>query len=113
MPAYLVVQITVRDPSTYDRYRELAPASIAAYGGRYLARGGLTETLEGTWRPKRLVILEFPSVERLREWWSSPEYAPAKALRQASADTEMVLLEGLSPEASAALAGAGQGTAAR
>ena len=113
MPAYLVVQITVRDPATYDRYRELVSPTIAAYGGRYLARGGSTETLEGTWRPTRLVIVEFPSVERAREWWGSTEYAPAKALRQRSADTEMVLLEGLSPAAAAALSATSHGTAAR
>src|SRR5918998_6739739 len=100
MPAYLVVQVTVRDAAAYARYRELVPPTLAAYGGRYLARGGSTETLEGTWRPTRLVILEFPTVARAREWWSSPEYAPAKALRQRCADTEMVLLDGLSAAAS-------------
>jgi uncharacterized protein (DUF1330 family) len=112
MAAYLIVQITVRDAATYDRYKDLAPPSIAAYGGRYVVRGGTTETLEGTWRPKRLVILEFPTVERAREWWGSPEYAVAKALRQTCADTEMVLVEGLSTEASAALAGTGQASGA-
>jgi uncharacterized protein (DUF1330 family) len=113
MPAYLIVQITVRDAATYERYKDLAPPSIAAYGGRYIARGGATETLEGTWRPTRLVILEFPTMERAREWWRSPEYAVAKALRQTSADTEMVLIDGLSAEAAAALAGDGQTSAAR
>ena len=107
MPAYLIVQITVRDAETYARYRELAPPSIAAYGGRYLVRGGTTETLEGIWRPTRLVILEFPTVERAREWWASPEYAVAKALRQSCADTEMLLVDGLPTDASAALAGTG------
>jgi uncharacterized protein (DUF1330 family) len=111
MPAYLVVQITVRDAATYDRYRALVPPTIAAYGGRYLARGGQTETLEGTWRPTRLVIVEFPSAERARQWWASPEYAAAKAIRQASADTEMVLLEGLPPDALRAPAEASRGTA--
>jgi len=105
MPAYVIAQITVRDPATYERYKELAPPSIAAYGGRYVARGGLTETLEGNWRPKRVVILEFPSLERARAWWDSPEYASAKTVRQASADAEILLLEGLSAAASAALAG--------
>src|ERR687883_343409 len=95
MPAYVVVQITVRDAATYERYKELAPPSIAAYGGRYIVRGGATEALEGSWRPTRFVVLEFPSVERARAWWNSPEYAPAKALRQTSADTEMVLVEGV------------------
>ena len=107
MPAYLIAQVTVRDATTYERYKDLVPPSIALYGGRYLARGGLTETLEGSWRPKRIVVLEFPSVERARQWWGSPEYAEAKALRQASADTEMLLLEGLSATAVAALAGTG------
>jgi uncharacterized protein (DUF1330 family) len=113
MPAYLIAQITVRDAATYDRYRELAPPSIAQYGGRYVARGGTTETLEGTWRPKRLVILEFPSVEQARAWWASPEYAPAKALRQSSADADILVVEGLTREASAALAVAGHGAGAR
>ncbi|MFN2567612.1 MAG: DUF1330 domain-containing protein [Gemmatimonadaceae bacterium] len=113
MTAYLIAQITVRDAETYERYRELVPPSIAAYGGRYLVRGGTTETLEGTWRPTRLVILEFPSVERAREWWGSPEYAVAKALRQSSADTEMVLVEGLSAEASAAPAATARTSAGR
>jgi uncharacterized protein (DUF1330 family) len=113
MPAYLVVQITVRDAAAYARYRELVPPTIAAYGGRYLARGGSTETLEGTWRPTRLVIVEFPTAERAREWLASPEYAEAKAIRHASAETEMVLLEGVSPDVPAAFGGATQGTGAR
>lgn len=95
MPAYVVVEIAVHDAQTYERYKQLAPPAIAAYGGRYLARGGVTEALEGTWSPPRFVILEFPSVERARAWWSSPEYAAAKALRQASAETRMLLVEGL------------------
>jgi uncharacterized protein (DUF1330 family) len=97
MPAYVVVEVTVKDAETYERYKQLAPQAIGLYGGRYLARGGTTEALEGTWSPTRLVILEFPTVERARAWWSSPEYAPAKALRQASASTDMLLVEGLPP----------------
>ena len=95
MPAYVAVQIDVRDAATYERYKELAPPSIAAYGGRYLVRGGATTTLEGEWSPARFVILEFPSVDLARRWWDSPEYAEAKALRQASASTQMLLVEGL------------------
>lgn len=113
MPAYLISQITVRDAATYERYKQLAPPSIAVYGGRYVARGGATETLEGSWRPPRLVILEFPSIERAREWWNSPEYAAAKALRQTCADTEMLVVDGLSEAASAALAGAARASATR
>ncbi len=97
MPAYVLVDITVKDAETYERYKQLAPPTIAAYGGRYLVRGGATETLEGTWTPTRLAVLEFPTVERAREWWNSPEYAPAKAMRQASTQTDMLLVEGLAP----------------
>lgn len=97
MPAYVIVQISVHDAQTYERYKQLAPPSIAQYGGRYLVRGGMTQPLEGTWQPPRLVLLEFPSVERAQAWWGSPEYAAAKALRHASAHTMMLLAEGLPP----------------
>lgn len=96
MPAYVIVDVSVRDRETYERYKQLAAPAVAAYGGRYLVRGGATETLEGRWRPSRFVILEFPTVEQGRAWWASQEYGPAKALRQASADTEMLLVAGVS-----------------
>ena len=95
MTAFIVVDISVENAKTYDQYKLLAPPSIAKYGGRYVARGGKTEVLEGSWQPSRLVILEFPSMERAQSWWSSAEYAEAKALRQRSASTKMVLIEGL------------------
>lgn len=95
MPAYVVVQVDIGDPAGYETYKTLAPPSIAAYGGRYLARGGACEPLEGSWQPRRLVILEFPTAEKARAWWSSAEYAEAKALRQRCARTEMLLVEGL------------------
>lgn len=94
MKAYVVVEITIHDPDTYDRYKALAPASIAAHGGRYLVRGATTTTLEGSWAPARFVMLEFPSADAARAWWSSPEYAEAKALRQAASSTQMLLVEG-------------------
>jgi uncharacterized protein (DUF1330 family) len=96
MPAYVVVEIEIRDAETYRRYKEMAPASIARYGGRYLVRGAPVQCLEGEWDSPRFVLLEFPDAERARAWWSSPEYAPAKALRQASAGTDMILVEGVS-----------------
>jgi len=95
MPAYVVIDIEVNDPATYEDYKRLAPPAIAAYGGRYLARGGRTATLEGDWSPKRLVILEFDSVERAQAWWASPEYAEAKSLRQSCSSAKMVVVEGL------------------
>ena len=95
MAAYVVVEVDVLDPERYDTYKQLAPPSIAQYGGRYVARGGEVATLEGTWSPKRLVILEFPSVEQAKAWWSSAEYAEAKALRQATARSQMIVVAGL------------------
>lgn len=95
MAAYVVVQIDIHDPAMYARYKDLAPPSIARYNGRYIVRGGKTDILEGNWQPQRLVILEFPDVESAKAWWSSPEYAEAKALRNSSANTDMLVVEGL------------------
>jgi uncharacterized protein (DUF1330 family) len=97
MSAYLIVEITVHDEETYARYRAQVTDQIRQYGGEYLVRGGSSETLEGDWHPRRLVLLRFDSMEAARRWWSSDDYAPLKALRQASADTNMVLVEGISP----------------
>jgi uncharacterized protein (DUF1330 family) len=95
MPAYVVANIDVHDKDGYEEYKKLAPASIAQYGGRYLARGGTCEVLEGEWTPKRLVILEFPTAARAREWWASTEYAPASAIRRKTAEGDLVVIEGL------------------
>lgn len=95
MPAYVIVNIDVQDLIIYEEYKRLAPASIAQYGGKYLARGGATEVLEGDWTPKRFVILQFESVARAKEWLNSPEYSLARSLRQQSATTEMIVTEGL------------------
>ena len=95
MAAYVIANIDVKDPVRYQDYIKMSPVSIAKFGGRFIARGGKTEVLEGNWVPKRLVLLEFPSVERAREWWASDEYAPAKALRQATSYGELVIIEGL------------------
>ena len=95
MPAYVVVNIAVHEPEPYAQYRAMAPPTIALYGGRYIARGGATEVKEGDWRPERLVILEFPDVTAAEAWWNSPEYAPAKALRQSCADAQLVITAGI------------------
>jgi uncharacterized protein (DUF1330 family) len=94
MRSYIVVEIEIHDPATYERYKTMAPGSIAKYGGKYLVRGATTTTLEGGWQPKRFVVLEFPTADAAKKWWSSPEYAPAKALRQSCATTDMILVEG-------------------
>jgi len=94
MSAYVVVNIEVTDPVGYEEYKRLAPAAVAVYGGKYLARGGRSETLEGDWNPQRLVILEFESIEKAKAWLNSSEYAPARALRHKYARSKMVGLEG-------------------
>jgi uncharacterized protein (DUF1330 family) len=98
MSAYVIVSIDVTDPVGYEEYRKMAPALVAAYGGIYLARGGRTEILEGDWDPKRLVILEFSSVERARQWLESPEYRQARQLRRRTTHTNMVVIEGLTSQ---------------
>lgn len=95
MSAYIVVDVTIHDTERYEDYKKLAAPTVAAFDGRYVARGGKTETLEGSWEPGRAVVLEFPNAERARAWWSSEEYRPAKELRQSIATTQMVLIEGV------------------
>jgi uncharacterized protein (DUF1330 family) len=91
MAAYVVVNIRIRDPVRYEEYKRLASPTVTAYGGRYVSRGAPVEVREGDWVPSRLVILEFPTLDQAQAWWSSPEYAPAKALRQSCADTQLVI----------------------
>lgn len=95
MPAYVLAHIDITDPENYKEYVRLVPQTIAPYGGRFLVRGPAPEVLEGDWIPNRLVLLEFPSVEDARRWWASPEYAPAKARRQATSVGSLVLLPGV------------------
>jgi uncharacterized protein (DUF1330 family) len=94
MTAYVIVDIEVTDPEGYQEYVKAAPETVKSFGGRYLARGGPNETLEGDWHAKRLVILEFESAEKAKEWLNSARYAPARALRHKYAKTNMVVVEG-------------------
>lgn len=98
MPAFLIVEVEVTNRQVFDNYRQMVPASLEKYGGHYRVRGGKAHTLEGDWKPNRLVVIEFPSAERAKAWWNSPEYAEAKALRHTSANTRMVLVEGYEGE---------------
>lgn len=95
MAAYVIAQVEVTDPESFARYREMVPATLESYGGRFIVRGGKTEPLEGDWNPSRLVVIQFDSVERAKAWWASEEYAEAKALRQRSANTKLTVVEGL------------------
>jgi len=95
MAAYVIVQVDVKDPVRYDDYKKMVPSSIEKFGGRFLVRGGRTHTLEGNWSPKRFVMVEFPDVDRAKAWWASSEYAEAKALRQATSDSMLIIAEGI------------------
>lgn len=94
MPAYVIVEIKITDHKEYEEYKKLTPSSIAAFDGKFIVRGGKTENLEGNWQPERIVILEFPSLNRAKQWWNSAEYAPVKSIRQKSATTKMIVVEG-------------------
>ena len=94
MAAYVIADLTITDPQGFEEYRQMVPATIAAFGGKYLVRGGKLEALEGTWEPKRLVIIEFDSAERAKQWWACEDYRAAKALRQRTALTNLIVVEG-------------------
>ncbi len=95
MSAYVIVDIAVTNASLYEEYKRLAQVSVQASGGRYIARGGTTQLLEGSSQPNRVVVLEFPSLEHARAWYASPEYSRAIAVRQPCAKVNMVLVDGL------------------
>ena len=95
MAAYLVVDIDISNPAQFEEYKKLAPAAIANYGGRYLIRGGAYEALEGSWKPQRLTIVEFDSMEKGRAFYNSPEYQAAVKTRAGAADVKMLLVQGL------------------
>lgn len=95
MTAYVIVDIEVTDPEGYEEYKKLSPPAVAAYGGKFVTRGGRTEVLEGDWVPNRLVILQFDSMEKAKAWLDSPEYSKAKSMRHRYARSNMVVVEGV------------------
>jgi uncharacterized protein (DUF1330 family) len=95
MPAYIVAHIDVKDPIRYEEYKSRVLDTMTPFGGRFLVRGVTPDVLEGAWDPKRLVILEFTDADTARRWWASPGYAEAKAIRQATSEGTLVLLEGV------------------
>lgn len=97
MPAYMIVQMEVTDPERYEQYKAAVPDVIAQYGGQYLVRGGEVEVLEGSHDGKRLVVFEFPSMERIRAFFDSPEYAPVKKLREGAAKLDVWAVPGYEP----------------
>ena len=96
MPAYIIADVTTTDPATMDEYRKQVPATVAKFGGRFLVRGGACQTLEGAWTPSRVVVIEFPTLGRAREWYDSADYAGPKDLRIKAGRTNLVIVEGVS-----------------
>jgi uncharacterized protein (DUF1330 family) len=94
MAAYVIGEIDVTDPATYDDYRKQVGATVQKFGGKFIVRGGSAETLEGAWAPKRIVVLEFPTMAEAQKWYRSPEYAPLIKLRQKAARGRLIVVEG-------------------
>ena len=94
MAGYIIVDVQITDPETYERYKAAVPATLAAFSGKFVVRGGRAETLEGDWHPNRIVVLEFESVEKAKAWWNSQAYAAPKRLRQSASITKMIVVQG-------------------
>ena len=95
MTAYVILDIDVHDPVGYEEYKKYGPPSVEQYGGKYIVRGGKTETLEGDWNPKRVVMLEFESSEQAKKWINSPEYSEGRKLRHQTATSQVIVVEGV------------------
>jgi uncharacterized protein (DUF1330 family) len=94
MPAYVIADVDVQDPQVYREYAQLVPGTLEPFGGRFVIRGGAHEPLEGDWRPARLVMIEFPSADHARRWYTSDAYIAAMALRHRASSGSLVLVEG-------------------
>jgi len=97
MPAYVIVETDITDPERYEHYKAATPAAIAAYGGRFLARGGELTVLEGDWHPSRVVVVEFEDLAAAERWYESEVYQAAKKLREGAAHMRMIAVQGLDP----------------
>ena len=95
MPAFLIADIDVTDQEAYAEYRAANPAIVRKYGGHYIARGGAVEVLEGDWKPRRTVIIEFPDMASIAAFYDSPEYTALRNIRWQSADSRLVAFETL------------------
>lgn len=97
MKAYVTALIDVQDPVRYADYVKLTPATIAPFGGKFIARGGRSELLEGAAPANRIVVIEFPSYEQAKAWYDSDGYQVARAIRQSASSGSLVLVEGVAP----------------
>jgi uncharacterized protein (DUF1330 family) len=94
MSAYVIAEIDITDPGTYEEYRKQVPGVIAKFGGKYIVRGGKVESMEGGWSPKRLAVVEFPSMDQALKFYRSADYAPLIKLRQKASKGRLVIVEG-------------------
>jgi uncharacterized protein (DUF1330 family) len=94
MSAYVISEVDVKDAAGFEAYRTMAAKTIAQYGGRYLVRGGTANAVEGSPPPKTIIVVEFPSMARLREWYVSPEYAEALKVRRTALERRLIFVEG-------------------
>ena len=94
MTAYVISNVAMTPGPALDAYRRLASASIERHGGRYLARGGALDVLEGEWREAAIVVA-FPSLEAARTWYASADYAEALAYRDDAVERDLIIVEGL------------------
>jgi uncharacterized protein (DUF1330 family) len=95
MAAYFISDACVKNPETLEVFRARALSSITRYGGRYLARAGFVEPVEGSWKPSAIIIIEFPDLDRAKTWYRSAEYAAALAVRDEAISRDMILVEGM------------------
>jgi uncharacterized protein (DUF1330 family) len=98
MSAYVISEVDVKDAAGFEAYRTIAAKTVAQYGGRYLVRGGAADAVEGRPPPKTIIVIEFPSMSRLREWYASPEYAEALKLRRTALERRLIFVEGVSAD---------------
>ena len=95
MAAYVIADVNITDPEKYEGYKKLAPEAVAVHGGKFLARGGASVVLEGSWNPNRCVIIEFPSMEQAQRFYKSAEYSAAREARKNASDFNMIVVAGL------------------
>jgi len=94
MSAYLISTIEIKDPAGYEEYRKLVGAPLAKYGGKFIVRGGEIEYMEGEWRPKRVVVVEFESLDKARAFHRSPEYAEAIKIHPRTSESSVLIVQG-------------------
>ena len=95
MSVYMIIDVEITDADMYAEYIQKVPATVEKYYGKYLVRGGDVKVLAGDWKPERIIVLEFPSAERLKQWLTSPEYSALAPIREKSTSAKAIVVEGV------------------